>query len=197
MPNMPTQPADEDAADVARVLAGDSAAFEGIVRRWQARLVNLAWRFCRDRMMAEDMAQDAFVKAFRALHTFRGDSSFPTWLTAIAMNTYRSCLRDRRLVTVEVDAARAQTHEPDAFAGLHDRERAEMLRRAVLTLPPKYREPIVLYYFQEMDLAETARILALPEGTLKARLHRGRELLRRRSSGRFGGLESNPARSES
>ncbi len=194
---MPTQPADEDAADVARVLAGDSAAFDGIVRRWQARLVTLAWRFCRDRMMAEDMAQDAFVKAFRALHTFRGDSSFSTWLTAIAMNTYRSCLRDRPHPTVEIDAARAPAREPDAFAGLHDRERAEMLRRTVLTLPIKYREPIVLYYFQEMDLAETARILALPEGTLKARLHRGRELLRRRSSGRFGGLESNPARSES
>ena len=197
MPNMPTQPADEDAADVARVLAGDSAAFDGIVRRWQARLVNLAWRFCRDRMLAEDLAQDAFVKAFRALHTFRGDSSFSTWLTAIAMNTCRSGLRNRPLPTVEVDAARPPTREPDAFAGLHDRERAECVRRAVLTLPIKYREPIVLYYFQEMDLAETARILALPEGTLKARLHRGRELLRRRSSGRFGGLESNPARSES
>ena len=132
---MPTQPADEDAADVARVVAGDSAAFDGIVGRWQARLVNLAWRFCRDRMMAEDMAQDAFVKAFRALHTFRGDSSFSTWLTAIAMNTYRSCLRDWPLPTVEVDAARAHTHEPDALAGLHERERAELLRRAVLTLP--------------------------------------------------------------
>src|SRR5687767_5737867 len=182
---MPNPPGDDDAADVARVLAGDSAAFGGIVQRWQGRLVNLAWRFCRDRMMAEDMAQDAFVKAFRALHTFRGESAFSTWLTAIAMNTYRSCLRDRPLHTVDVDAARTAAREPDAFDGLHDRERAELLRRAVLTLPVKYREPIVLYYFEEMDLAATARILDIPEGTLKARLHRGRELLRRRSSGRF------------
>jgi RNA polymerase sigma-70 factor, ECF subfamily len=197
MPNMPNQPGDEDAADVAGVLAGDGAAFSGIVRRWQSRLVNLAWRFCRDRMMAEDLAQEAFVKAFRALPTFRGDSSFSTWLTAIAMNTYRSGLRDRPLPTVEVESARSLPTEPDAYVGLHDRERAEMLRRAVRTLPMKYREPIVLYYFEEMDLAETARILAMPEGTLKARLHRGRELLRRRSSSWFGGVESKPARSES
>jgi len=89
----PTPPADEDTAAVRLVVAGDVAAFDGIVKRWQGRLVTLAWRFCRDRTMAEDMAQEAFVRAFRALHTFRGDAAFSTWLTAIAMNTYRSCLR--------------------------------------------------------------------------------------------------------
>ena len=191
MPSMSNQPGNDDAADVARVLAGDNTAFSGIVQRWQGRLVNLAWRFCRDRMMAEDLAQEAFVKAFRALHTFRGDSAFSTWLTAIAMNTYRSHLRDRPPHVSDFDAARAVTHEPDAYAGLHDRERADMLRQAVLTLAARYRDPIVLYYFQEMDLTETARVLAIPEGTLKARLHRGRELLRRKSSARFGGLAVN------
>ena len=58
------------------------------------------------------------------------------------------------------------------------------MRRAVLTLPPRYREPIVLFYFQEMDVSETARILGIPEGTLKARLHRGRELLKRKAANR-------------
>lgn len=191
MPNMPNQPGDDDAADVARVVAGDPAAFAGIVQRWQGRLVNLAWRFCRDRMMAEDMAQEAFVKAFRALHTFRGDSAFSTWLTAVAINTYRSCLRDRPPPTADLASAQAATHEPDAFASLHDRERADLLRQTVMTLPVRYREAIVLYYFEEMDLAETARILAIPEGTLKARLHRGRQLLRRRSLARLGGLAVN------
>ena len=191
MPNMPNQPGDDDAADVARVVAGDRAAFAGIVQRWQGRLVNLAWRFCRDRMTAEDMAQEAFVKAFRALHTFRGDSSFSTWLIAVAINTYRSCLRERPPHTADIESTQAATHEPDAFARLHDRERADLLRQTVLTLPVKYREAIVLYYFEEMDLAETARILAIPEGTLKARLHRGRQLLRRRSLARFGGLAVN------
>jgi RNA polymerase sigma-70 factor (ECF subfamily) len=183
----PTSPADEDAAAVQRVLAGDVAAFNGIVQRWQGRLVTLAWRFCRDRSMAEDMAQDAFVKAFRALRTFRGDAAFSTWLTAIAMNTYRSCLRDREPVASTLDSARAVDHGADPFTGLQDQERAALLRRVVLTLPVKYREPLVLYYFQEMDLGETARVLGIPEGTVKARLSRARDLLRQRASARFAG----------
>jgi RNA polymerase sigma-70 factor (ECF subfamily) len=185
---MPPVPEDEDAADARRVLAGDVAAFGGIVRRWQGRLISLAWRFSRDRASAEDMAQEAFVKAFRALHTFRGESAFSTWLTAIALNVYRSWLRDRAPLTAaaadlsERILRRARSGEPDALAGLQADERAEAVRQAVLALPPRYREPIVLFYFQEMDLSETARILGIPEGTLKARLHRGRELLRRKAA---------------
>jgi RNA polymerase sigma-70 factor (ECF subfamily) len=187
MSTAPLPPADEDDAAVRRVVAGDVAAFNGIVQRWQGRLVNLAWRFCRDRTMAEDMAQEAFVKAFRALRTFRGDAAFSTWLTAIAMNTYRSCLRDREPVAAPIDLAHAAAHGSDPFEGLQDQERAALLRRAVLALPAKYREPLVLYYFQEMDLAETARVLGIPEGTVKARLSRGRDLLRQRTSMRFAG----------
>jgi RNA polymerase sigma-70 factor, ECF subfamily len=182
---------DEDADDARRVLAGDTAAFEGIVTRWQSRLINLAWRFCHDRTQAEDMAQDAFVKAFRALKTFRGESAFSTWLTAIAINSYRTALRDREPAAVGLDfveaAARStrsarsgQGPEPDALAGLQERERDSAVRQAVLKLPPRYRDALVLYYFEEMNLTETARVLAIPEGTLKAQLHRGRELLRRR-----------------
>src|SRR5215212_98306 len=95
MPPIRPDAHDDDVADVQRVLAGDVDAFGGIVRRWQGRLVSLAWRFCRDRTMAEDMAQEAFVRAFRALRTFRGESAFSTWLTAIAMNAYRTALRER------------------------------------------------------------------------------------------------------
>ena len=78
---------DEDADDVQRVLAGDLAAFNGIVQRWQGRLINLAWRFSRDRSSAEDMAQEAFVKAFRSLRTFRGESTFSMWMMSIALNS--------------------------------------------------------------------------------------------------------------
>jgi RNA polymerase sigma-70 factor, ECF subfamily len=171
---------DADDADVRRVLAGDQAAFAGIVHRWQARLVNLAWRFCHDRTLAEDMAQEAFVRAFRNLHTFRGESAFSTWLTAIALNVYRSALRDRDPLPVALVPTRIRAAEAGPLAGLQTAERASAVRQMVLRLPPRYREPIVLYYFEEMNLAETARILGIPEGTLKARLHRGKEFLRRR-----------------
>jgi RNA polymerase sigma-70 factor, ECF subfamily len=179
---MPPVPEDDDAAAVRRVLAGDLAAFSGIVQRWQGRLISLAWRFSRDRSLAEDMAQEAFVKAFRALHTFRGESAFSTWLTAIAMNVYRSWLRDRAPLPADVDLTRFTGNGPDPLSGLQARERADAVRQAVLTLPPRYREPIVLFYFQEMDVSETARILGIREGTLKARLHRGRELLKRKAA---------------
>ena len=74
--------AEEDAADVAKVLAGDVPAFEAIVRRWQKPLINLAYRFCRDRARAEDMAQEAFLRAYRSLATWRKDAAFSTWLFA-------------------------------------------------------------------------------------------------------------------
>ena len=180
--------ADEDAADIRRVLDGDVSAFSGIVQRWQDRLMSLAWRFCHDRTLAEDMAQEAFVKAFRALGTFRGEATFSTWLTAIAMNTYRSCLREREPVVAGLDHAMLAADQPDALAGLQQLERAAWVRRAVRTLPRRYREAIVLFYFEQMDLAETARVLGIPQGTLKARLHRGRELLKIRAAARLSML---------
>jgi RNA polymerase sigma-70 factor (ECF subfamily) len=180
MPGKGMEHADEDARDVARVVAGEPDAFEGIVRRWQRRLLNLAWRFCRDRAMAEDMAQEAFVKAFRSLETFRGESAFATWLTALALNSYRSRLRAHGPPLLSLEAARVFAAEPAALLRLQERKRTEAVRRAVLTLPERYREAIVVYYFQERDLADSARTLGVAEGTLKARLHRARELLHRR-----------------
>lgn len=171
---------DQDTVDIARVVAGDLSAFEGIVDRWQHRLLNLAWRFCRDRTMAEDMAQEAFVKVFRSLATFRGESAFSTWLTAIAVNTYRSRLRAEGQPLLSLDPDRTLSAEPGALQGLVERQRAEAVRRAVFTLPERYREAILMFYFEEKSLADAARVLGVAEGTLKARLHRGRELLRSR-----------------
>jgi RNA polymerase sigma-70 factor, ECF subfamily len=171
---------DPDAEAVRRVLAGDINAFEDIVRRWQGRLLNLAWRFSRDRGAAEAMAQDAFVAAYRALATFRGESAFSTWLTAVALNTYRARLRRDGRPSVPLDATRLLSAGPDAERQMLAERRTEAIRLAVTRLPPKYRDALVLFYFEEMDLAETARTLRLREGTLKARLHRGRALLKKR-----------------
>jgi RNA polymerase sigma-70 factor (ECF subfamily) len=168
----------QDAADVARVLAGDLSAFEGIVRRWQQRLITLAWRFCRDRALAEDMAQDAFFKAYRSLAAFRGEAAFSTWLTAIALNTYRSRLRSEGLPLLSLDPARIFSAEGDALRSVIRSEHAEIVRKAVLTLPAQYREAVLVFYFQEKNISEAANVLGIAEGTLKARLYRGREMLR-------------------
>lgn len=173
---------EDDLADAARTIAGDTAAFEGIVERWRVRLINLAWRFCRDRATAEDMAQEVFLKVFRALATFRGQSAFSTWITAVAVNTYRSRLRAIGQPLLSLDPARAAAVGLTGQQGFEERERSEIVHRAVLNLPEHYRDAIVLFYFEENDLAESARILGVAQGTLKARLHRARELLRQRCS---------------
>jgi RNA polymerase sigma-70 factor (ECF subfamily) len=172
--------AEQDALDVRRVLAGETAAFEAIVRRWQGPLVNLAYRFCRDRGRAEEMAQEAFLKVFSNLSTWRGEAAFSTWMFATAINLYRSSLRRVTPPGVSLDAA-AGLADPRTGHGLfEDEDRREAVRRAVGALPHRYRDAITLFYFLEMDVEAAARALRLPEGTVKARLHRGRGMLRRR-----------------
>jgi RNA polymerase sigma-70 factor (ECF subfamily) len=170
--------ASDDQSAVEKVLAGDVSAFEGIVQRWQGPLINLAYRFCHDRGRAEEMAQEAFLRAYRALAQWRKDAVFSTWLFALATNLYRSELRriPARNVPLQDVAEPADSRASDG--GLEDRDRDRAVRRAVLALPVKYREALTLFYFHEMDVPAAARSLGLPEGTVKARLFRGRELLR-------------------
>lgn len=172
--------ASDDQTDVERVLAGDVSAFEGIVRRWQGPLINLAYRFCHDRGRAEEMAQEAFLRAYRALAQWRKDAVFSTWLFALATNLYRSELRriPARTSSVPLDEVAEPADSRPSDGGFEDRDRDLAVRRAVLALPPKYREALTLFYFHDMDVPTAARSLSLPEGTVKARLFRGREMLR-------------------
>jgi len=175
-----TTSAEEDMAAVEQVLAGDAEAFEGIVRRWQSPLINMAWRYCRDRSRAEEMAQEAFIRAWRGLSRWRRESSFSTWLFALAANVYRSELKRFPTETLPLDSAPEPSGPASQLHELEERRRQEAVRSAVLALPLRYREPVILYYFREMDLAAAASTMSLPEGTMKARLSRARALLRRR-----------------
>jgi RNA polymerase sigma-70 factor (ECF subfamily) len=168
-----------DAAHVARVLAGDVSAFEGIVRRWQGPLVNMAWRYCRDRGRAEEMAQEAFLRIWRGLASWRSESSFSTWLFSIAANVYRSELK-RVPAAVPIDEVAEPSAPAVQLSEFEQRGQNEAVRRAVLALPLRYREPVILYYFHEMDVSRAAQTMGLPEGTVKARLARARDLLRKR-----------------
>jgi len=170
----------DDLADVARVLAGETRAFEGIVRRWQRPLINMAWRYCRDRGRAEELAQEAFIRAWRGLAQWRRESSFSTWLFALAANVYRSELKRFPAVNLLVEDIAEPASPAGQLAEAAERERYEVVRRAVLALPMRYREPVILFYFHEMDVSAAARTLGMPEGTLKARLSRARSLLAQR-----------------
>jgi len=179
-PMAPQKGSADDLADVERVLCGDAAAFEEIVRRWQGPLVNMAWRYCRDRGRAEELAQEALIRAWRGLAGWRREGSFSTWLFALAANVFRSELKRFPAVSVPIEEIAEPAGAAKQFSELEERGRGEAVRRAVLALPLRYREPVILFYFHEMDVAAAARTMGLPEGTLKARLARARELLRRR-----------------
>ena len=167
---------DEDVeAAIEDVLNGDTAAFAAIVERWQGPLVNLAYRFCRDRERAEDMAQEAFIRAYRGLGSWRRDAAFSTWLFALATNVYRDEIRKYTPPSVPFEDDVAEDRSEEDAADEADRRR--LVRTALQSLPPKYRDPLLLFYFHEQNVAATAASLRLPEGTIKARLFRGRALL--------------------
>jgi RNA polymerase sigma-70 factor (ECF subfamily) len=152
----------------------------------------MAWRYSRDRGRAEEMAQEAFLHAWRGLAHWRRESSFSSWLFALAANVYRSELKRFPTEALPLDS----TPEPSGPASqqheLEKQRQREVLGRAVLALPMRYREPVILFYFHEMNMAAAAATMGLPEGTLKARLSRARALLRQR----FPRLEDEHAATE-
>jgi RNA polymerase sigma-70 factor (ECF subfamily) len=169
---------EQDALDVRTVLAGGTDAFEGIVRRWQGPLLTLAFRFCRDRARAEDLAQEALWMVYSSLHQWRGDGSFSSWLFSVATNVYRSKQRRRGPATESLHPPDGDdSREPSQSPPVEDAS-CDAVRRAVAALPEKYRDAMILYYFHEMNVADAARSLGVKVGTLKARLHRARALLR-------------------
>jgi RNA polymerase sigma-70 factor (ECF subfamily) len=175
-------PDDPDRADVHRVLAGDVDAFSGIVERWQRPLVNLAYRFCRHRGQAEDMAQEAFLRAFTRLHQWRDDAKFSTWLYAVALNVFRSATRREAMQELPLENVDRAFVSTDPLENLETRQRDTLVRHMVRALPRRYREAVILFYFLDQNIADASRVLGLPNGTFKARLHRGRALLKSRLS---------------
>ena len=139
-----------------------------------------AYRFCRDRSRAEDMAQDAFLRVFRGLKSWRRDAAFSTWLFAIATNVYRSELRRIPEGTLPLDSMEGLAALNSKLIESTDEDRDRAVRHSVSALPGKYKEVLVLFYFHDMDISATSRSLGLPEGTVKARLSRGRRILRSR-----------------
>ena len=126
------------------------------------------------------MAQEAFLRAFRGLPKWRREAAFSTWLFALATNLYRTEIRripPEEEMAGEVPEAACQKSLEET-ASRDDRDQA--VRRAVQALPPKYRDAVILFYFHDMDVSLAARSLNLPEGTVKARLSRGRDLLRQK-----------------
>jgi RNA polymerase sigma-70 factor (ECF subfamily) len=172
---------------VARVQKGDKRAFDLLVRKYQHKVINLISRFVRDHSEVYDVAQEAFIKAYRALPNFRGDSAFYTWLYRIAINTAKNYLvaRGRKLPSVDIDAQEAEQYQGES--SLKDYETPERLSlrdeieatvfKAIEELPEDLRIAITLREMEGMSYEEIAEAMQCPIGTVRSRIFRAREAI--------------------
>lgn len=170
--------ADTDLELVVRAREGDTEAFSSLVNRHQQRVYNLAYRFMRDATLAEDAAQEAFIKAYRLLGGFRGDCSFTTWMYRVTASV---CLTElsRRKKRGEVELLPLHENRRTT-SDRHDAlDVPEMMHSCVQKLPSRYRRIVTLYYLKELPYEEIAHALQIPMGTLKTWMHRARGQLRR------------------
>ena len=179
------QAVSEDAQLVARSLKQDHEAFGQLIDRHAPAIVNLAYRMVGNRAEAEDLAQEAFLTAFKALSTFRADSKFSTWLYRIAANKCKDWLRTKRpgqgpydLDADEVlDSHVAEHRTPEIL--LSQQQVAQELEQAIQRLPPLYREAFVLKHIEGLSYEEMEEILSVNGDTLKMRVYKGRLQLSR------------------
>ena len=172
-------------AVIQRCLAGDQDAWSQIVRQHWRKVFNIAYKFTGKHDEAEDLTQDVFLKIFKSLHTFDRRANFQTWLVSVSRNLcidhYRSVRKERETIDRDVDAGEltpaASTKSP--FAALEQRDRVELLKKALDQLPPTLRSAVLLRDIQELSYQEIADRLRLPEGTVKSRINRGRTELAR------------------
>jgi len=160
-------------------LQGDTAAWGEMISRYKDAVFGLCLGFMRNRADAEDICHDAFIRAYLNLRRYDLERKFSTWLFTIAANLCRNQLRYRR--------NHPSTQEPLQIRGGQDpaklldaEERQAKVRKALDTLPYSYRAPLVLRFYNELPYQEISDILAIPEGTVKTRIHRGKAMLKAR-----------------
>ncbi|WP_426493154.1 RNA polymerase sigma factor [Hymenobacter sp. 102] len=172
---------DINAPLVERCRLGDRRAQAEIYKRYSKAMFNASLRITGDYAEAEDVLQESFLSAFRELHSYKGDSSFGSWLKRIVINKSINCLRNRRLQLVPLaeqhDGAAADTDVVGSLDGEELSWRADVVRRCVQELPDGYRVVLSLYLLEGYDHAEIASILNITESTSKSQYSRARKKL--------------------
>jgi RNA polymerase sigma factor (sigma-70 family) len=168
---------------ISRVLKGDSQAYAGLVNRYQDYVFTLTLRMVKNREDAEEIAQDVFVKAYRYLADFRGQSKFSTWLYTIVNTTCITFLRKKKLVVHSLDNEAVFERADNLDGGLtanqvEQKSKTAMVTQAIALLSTDDAEILTLFYKAEQSLEEIARILRVETNTAKVRLHRARTRLK-------------------
>ena len=181
---------DSDAILVQRAVAGDQKAFELLVIKYQRRIQRLIGRMVRDVDLVEDISQETFIRAYRALRQFRGDAQFYTWLYRIAVNTAKKTLMDlKRNPTISENSFKSGSNDetspleneltseetPDAV--LASKEIVEMVNAAMLALPDELQQAITLREIEGLSYEEISEVMSCPIGTVRSRIFRAREAI--------------------
>ncbi|WP_020393901.1 RNA polymerase sigma factor RpoE [Thiolinea disciformis] len=172
---------------VQRVQSGDKKSFDVLVLKYQHKVINLIIRYVHDHDTAQDVAQEAFIKAYRGLQSFRGESAFYTWLYRIAINTAKNHLvsQGRRAPDFDIDAEDAEQYEGESALKEYATPEHEILRdeiqtvvtHAIDSLPEDLRTAIVLRELEGMSYEEIAEAMDCPIGTVRSRIFRAREAI--------------------
>ncbi|PZQ65939.1 MAG: RNA polymerase sigma factor RpoE [Variovorax paradoxus] len=188
----PARPVDPDFQLVQRTVAGDGKAFELLVLKYQRRIERLIGRMVRDVDLVEDIAQETFIRAYRALHQFRGEAQFYTWLYRIAVNTAKKALVDmKRDPTIPEAALRGASDDDDETyrpgnepisdetpdSVLAANEIAAAVNAAMEALPAELRQAVTLREIEGLSYEEIAEVMNCPIGTVRSRIFRAREAI--------------------
>lgn len=185
----------EDHTLIKRALVGDEEAYKRLLEKYRGPLYGLLYKMVRNREEAEDLVQEAFIKAFSALANFREEFAFSTWLYKIAINNCIDHLRKKKLATYSLDRpvvmreGDVKRDYPDFSSSpeltLIAKEKIRLIEEAINSLPERYRIVIVLRHSEDKPYEEIAQILGIPLGTVKARLFRAREMLKKKLKGKL------------
>ena len=184
--------ATNEAGLITRIVAGEKELFHELIRPYERMVYLTLFAIVKNEAEAEDGAQEAVIKAYRYLASFRGEAKFSTWLTTIAINEGRKRLRKSKGASEDSIEEQAKSHEGDytpapltdwreiPLETLERKELREALRLAVAELPDIYRQVFTLRDLEELNIEETAQALGINPGTVKVRLHRARMMLQKR-----------------
>lgn len=180
----------EDQRLIKLAREGNQKAFETLLKKYRNLVYHVMIKMVRNPQEAEDLSQEAFIKAFNALASFNEEFAFSTWLMKIATNNCIDYLRKKKLRTYSIDEPikykeeqvqiELPDHDPTPEKSLLNEERSKLINEAIQSLPPRYRHVIVLRHQEEKSYEDIAEILKLPLGTVKARIFRAREMLNKK-----------------
>ncbi|WOO35180.1 sigma-70 family RNA polymerase sigma factor [Anaerocolumna sp. AGMB13020] len=160
---------------------------ETLIREYGNDVLRTAYMYVKDSHLAEDIFQDVFIKVNQKLHTFQGDSNIKTWIIRITINTCKDYMKSawNQKVMQFTEVHENTLTGKDEFVAVEQEDENRLVRDAVIQLPQKYKDVLLCVYFQDMSVAETAKLLGIAEGTAKSRLSRAKDKLKLSLEGRI------------